>query len=198
MLVRTGSLTFAVWILCLFLSKAQIMSQYGNKALSLAAVPSTLMLLPYLESLRNMQPGLHNFPMGQQSAVSSPPFAGLHPALTQLSPTFLGSSTPTSSASSNATKTSPPVTSMVTPTKIQIISWNFNLKKKCDNCRLRTGVYRWWKKCNRHTGGAWLPSSLNQRTATLHPHPLRLAKAPPLLPPPPRNTEQEREMGHLT
>jgi hypothetical protein len=98
------------------------MSQYGNKALSLAAVPSTLMLLPYLESLRNMQPGLHNFPMGQQSAVSSPPFAGLHPALTQLSPTFLGSSTPTSSASSNATKTSPPVTSMVTSTKNQIIS----------------------------------------------------------------------------
>lgn len=81
--------------------KAQVLSQYGNKALSLAAaagMPAPLMLLPYLESLRTMHPA--SLPV---------PFGALHPALAQLSPTFaLGSSPPASASSAGAATTAAP------------------------------------------------------------------------------------------
>ena len=87
------------------------MSQYGTKALSLAAAGMPpLMLLPYLESLRNLQPGMPTF-AGLNQSVSSPPFSGMHPGLTQMSPTFMAS--PTVSASANKSSPTAPVTSVV-------------------------------------------------------------------------------------
>jgi hypothetical protein len=102
--------------------KAQVLSQYGNKALSLAAAGMPpLMLLPYLESLRNLQghhSGMQGFsanPLGSPQSVSSSSFTGIHPALSQLTPNFLGSSAPSSCSSTVTTKSSSsaPITSMV-------------------------------------------------------------------------------------
>nr|CAH0102460.1 unnamed protein product [Daphnia galeata] len=102
--------------------QAQVLSQYGNKALSLAAAGMPpLMLLPYLESLRNLQghhSGMQGFsanPLGSPQSVSNSPFTGIHPALSQLTPNFLGSSSgPTACSSTVTTKSSSsaPITSM--------------------------------------------------------------------------------------
>ncbi|XP_059352562.1 transcription factor Sox-6-like isoform X2 [Daphnia carinata] len=101
--------------------QAQVLSQYGNKALSLAAagVPP-LMLLPYLESLRNLQghhagmQGFQSNPLGNSQSGSGHSFTGLHSAMSPLTQNFLASPSGLPCSSTVTSKGSPstPVTSM--------------------------------------------------------------------------------------
>ncbi|KZS13645.1 Transcription factor SOX-5-like protein [Daphnia magna] len=101
--------------------QAQVLSQYGNKALSLAAagVPP-LMLLPYLESLRSLQghhagmQGFQSNSMGNSQSGSGHSFTGMHSAMSPLTQNFLGSPSGLPCSSTVTSKGSPsaPVTSM--------------------------------------------------------------------------------------
>jgi hypothetical protein len=111
-----------------------------------------LMLLPYLESLRNLQghhSGMQGFsanPLGSPQSVSNSPFTGIHPALSQLTPNFLGSSSgPTACSSTVTTKSSSsaPITSMVNFYSTYCLLFLF-----CQShrffiviCRLQVGVH---------------------------------------------------------
>ncbi len=122
-----------------------MLSQYGNKALSLAShpaaaaaaaaaaagipAPAQLMLLPYLEALRNLQQQQSSSQSGNafapvgSSAGSNAPFTGL-----TLSPSFLTTTTTTAastsspSANHNSSSKSSPSSSVILIDSFSILS----------------------------------------------------------------------------